>query len=104
MLDVTMIGGLEILTHNRNEAKTQGYNGFHQFNFDCSSDGDFIIWTPDDNGNEGEKSQNIHFLSQYLQSQGYSFDLRCTILPSTSIVNVIILKKYNYLFLAQNIY
>ncbi len=43
MLAVTRTGGLVLLRHFPNEAETEGYSGFHQFNFDLR-EGRFLIW------------------------------------------------------------
>lgn len=43
MLLVTKMGGRLGLVHNRNEAETENYQGFHQWNFDVR-DEHFIIW------------------------------------------------------------
>jgi SAM-dependent methyltransferase len=44
MLAVTRVGGRVLLIHNTNEGETEGYLGFHQWNFDVEND-HFIIWS-----------------------------------------------------------
>jgi SAM-dependent methyltransferase len=43
MLRCVRVGGIVALRHNVNEAETENYSGFHQFNFDLI-DGNFVIW------------------------------------------------------------
>jgi SAM-dependent methyltransferase len=43
MLEVVKIGGTVLLEHLVNEAEAEGYEGFHQWNFDLQHD-HFIIW------------------------------------------------------------
>jgi SAM-dependent methyltransferase len=43
MLRIVKVGGTVMLRHNRNEAETENYGGFHQFNLDVR-DGIFVIW------------------------------------------------------------
>ena len=43
MLRVVKPGGQVMLFHNANEAESEGYTGFHQYNFDVE-DERFIIW------------------------------------------------------------
>jgi SAM-dependent methyltransferase len=46
MLTCTRPGGLVLLSHFRCEAVNGTYHGFHQWNFDVSPDGAFLIWHP----------------------------------------------------------
>lgn len=43
MLRILKVGGYVFLKHHLNEAETESYSGFHQYNFD-SRDGRFVIW------------------------------------------------------------
>ncbi|MDE2430396.1 MAG: methyltransferase domain-containing protein [Burkholderiales bacterium] len=43
MLRVVKTGGAILLRHHRNEAQTENYEGFHQWNFDLHK-GRFVIW------------------------------------------------------------
>ncbi len=43
MLAVTRVGGRVNLRHYANEGETEGYQGFHQWNFDVEN-GHFIMW------------------------------------------------------------
>ena len=43
MLRVLRMGGVALLYHNANEAESEGYSGFHQYNFDVENER-FIIW------------------------------------------------------------
>jgi SAM-dependent methyltransferase len=43
MLRLVRIGGVVVLYHNPNEAQSEDYSGFHQYNFDVQDDR-FIIW------------------------------------------------------------
>jgi SAM-dependent methyltransferase len=45
MLACVRPGGLVLLSHFRCEA-VNGYDGFHQWNFDMTADGAFVIWHP----------------------------------------------------------
>lgn len=46
MLRVVRTGGILLLYHNPNEAESEAYSGFHQYNFDVE-EGRFIIWRGD---------------------------------------------------------
>jgi SAM-dependent methyltransferase len=43
MLRLVKLGGIVMLYHNPNEAESEGYSGFHQYNFDVEEER-FIIW------------------------------------------------------------
>ncbi|MEI6158586.1 MAG: methyltransferase domain-containing protein [Roseococcus sp.] len=43
MLRLVKLGGQVMLYHNPNEAESEGYSGFHQYNFDVEEER-FIIW------------------------------------------------------------
>lgn len=43
MLEIVKPGGVVFLAHRRNEAETEDYSGFHQWNFDKIGD-DFVMW------------------------------------------------------------
>ncbi|MCL2115516.1 MAG: hypothetical protein FWH29_04770 [Methanobrevibacter sp.] len=45
MIDVCKIGGKIILHHKENEAETENYRGFHQWNVSIKNS-EFIIWRP----------------------------------------------------------
>ena len=55
MLAVVKRGRYVLLEHFRNEAETQNYAGLHQWNFDVSADGDFLIRSKSDVVNMTQK-------------------------------------------------
>jgi SAM-dependent methyltransferase len=79
MLSICKIGGMIILQHARNEAETEGYEGFHQWNL-CISDSEFIIWRP------GIKYNATEILKEYV-------DVNIKDDPGKNVFTVILIKK-----------
>src|SRR5262249_304390 len=55
MIDVVKRGRYVLLEHNPNEAERVGYTGLHQWNFDLSPDGDFLVRSKSDVTNMTQK-------------------------------------------------
>ena len=58
MLMVVRVGGRVVLSHSRNEAEFEKYEGLHQWNFDTDSSGAFIVWNKSERTNASERFAN----------------------------------------------
>jgi SAM-dependent methyltransferase len=62
MLIVVRRAGKIVLDHYVNEAEFGNYDGLHQWNFDVSDAGDFVIWTPEAKHNVTELMRGFAYI------------------------------------------